>query len=70
MLEMVIPLEIFVQVSHAHREVLLCELIYHLGSNPIAGVLARAPFRPNTGNKALRQVGKDWFQSGVLIHPW
>jgi hypothetical protein len=42
--EMVIPLQIIMQVSHTHREVLVCELIHHLGPNPFAGFLARAPF--------------------------
>lgn len=70
MLEMVIPLEVVVQISHTHREVLVCELVNHLGSNSVAGVLARAPFRAHPGNKALRQVGQDWFQTGVLIHSW
>jgi hypothetical protein len=51
---MVIPLEVFMQISHAHREMFVRKLIHHLGSNSFAGVLARTPRRTNPGNEALR----------------
>jgi len=68
MLKVMISLEVLVEVSHAHGEVLARELIHHLGSNSFAGVLARTPFRTDSSNKALRQVGQDRFQPGVLVH--
>src|SRR5579863_2739827 len=68
MLKMVISLEVFMEVSHAHREVLARELIHHLSSNSFAGILARTPFRTNSSNKALRQIVQDRFQPGVLVH--
>lgn len=58
------------KVSHAHREVLVCELIHHLGSNSFAGALVSTPLRANSGDEALRQIGKDRLQPGVLVHPW
>jgi hypothetical protein len=54
MLEMVIPLEAFMQVSHAHGEMFVRKFIHHLGSNSFAGVLVRTPRRTNPSNEALR----------------
>lgn len=61
MLEVVTSLEVFMEVSHAHREVLPRELIHHLGPNTFARVLTRAPFRTDSGDKALRKVDQNRF---------
>ena len=61
MLEVVISLEVLMEVSHAHREVLPRELVHHLGSDTFAGVFTRAPFRTDSGDKALREVGQNRF---------
>ena len=62
---MVFP-EVIVEVTHARREVLACQVVNHVRLDFVTGGLS-TPFWRNTRKEALGEVVKDGYQSRVLV---